>query len=347
MSIELKPGAAIPKPAPARRVSPEILQEIREDCELRIAQGWMRKTVVGDRCRFASPVVAARQPGKTRRRICGDYRAINEITLLHQYPVKDAREVTAQFRGAKYFGKADMYKGYFQLRLDEEAQELLAIRTPDALYYPLTLPFGPASGPAQFQQRVSEVLGDLEGHGVASYIDDLGLYATSFDQYLQRLETMLQRLDSVDIRLNGAKCEFGQRSMQFLGHTVSEAGIAHTPGRIEAIKQMAVPEAWWHALWSMRESVEAQILQAAAFIIAVRGTVGQAVLLGLAATLSHTAIVWAVALGGVCPCYRYEIGPMAIVVMVDCDRKLFGLCHFDQIVSFLQGLHGGFIYLTL
>ena len=241
MSIELKPGAAIPKPAPARRVSPEILQEIREDTELRIAQGWMRKTVVGDRCRFTSPVVAARQPGKTRRRVCGDYRTINDITLLHQYPVKDAREVTAQFKGAKYFGKADMYKGYHQLKLDEEAQELLAIRTPDALYYPLTLPFGPASGPAQFQQRVSEILGDLEGHGVASYIDDLGLYASTFDQDLLRLETMLQRLDSVDVRLNGAKCEFGQKSMEFLGHRVSEAGIAHTPARIDAIKQMSVP----------------------------------------------------------------------------------------------------------
>src|ERR1700760_1047471 len=36
----------------------------------------------------------------------------------------------------------------------------------------------------------------------------------------------------------------------------------------------------------------------AAFIIAVRGTVMQATLLGLAATLSHTAIVWVVALGG-------------------------------------------------
>jgi ABC-type nickel/cobalt efflux system permease component RcnA len=36
----------------------------------------------------------------------------------------------------------------------------------------------------------------------------------------------------------------------------------------------------------------------AAFIIAVRGTVGQAVLLGLAATLSHTAIVWIIALAG-------------------------------------------------
>ena len=36
----------------------------------------------------------------------------------------------------------------------------------------------------------------------------------------------------------------------------------------------------------------------AAFIVAVRGTLGQAVLLGLSATLSHTAVVWAVALGG-------------------------------------------------
>lgn len=36
----------------------------------------------------------------------------------------------------------------------------------------------------------------------------------------------------------------------------------------------------------------------AAFIIAVRGTVAQAVLLGLAATVSHTLVVWAVALIG-------------------------------------------------
>lgn len=36
----------------------------------------------------------------------------------------------------------------------------------------------------------------------------------------------------------------------------------------------------------------------AAFIVAIRGTVWQAVLLGLAATVSHTAVVWAIAMGG-------------------------------------------------
>jgi nickel/cobalt exporter len=36
----------------------------------------------------------------------------------------------------------------------------------------------------------------------------------------------------------------------------------------------------------------------AAFIVAIRGTVAQAVLLGLAATVSHTLVVWTIALGG-------------------------------------------------
>jgi nickel/cobalt transporter (NicO) family protein len=41
----------------------------------------------------------------------------------------------------------------------------------------------------------------------------------------------------------------------------------------------------------------------AAFIIAIRGTVVQAILLGVAATISHTAVVWAIALVGM---YLYQ-----------------------------------------
>ena len=36
----------------------------------------------------------------------------------------------------------------------------------------------------------------------------------------------------------------------------------------------------------------------ASFIIAIRGTVWQAIMLGLAATVSHTAIVWIIAMAG-------------------------------------------------
>ena len=41
----------------------------------------------------------------------------------------------------------------------------------------------------------------------------------------------------------------------------------------------------------------------AAFIVSIRGTVWQAVLLGIAATISHTLVVWAIALGGL---YFYQ-----------------------------------------
>lgn len=37
----------------------------------------------------------------------------------------------------------------------------------------------------------------------------------------------------------------------------------------------------------------------AAFIVAIRGTVAQAVFLGVAATISHSAVVWVIALGGI------------------------------------------------
>ena len=45
----------------------------------------------------------------------------------------------------------------------------------------------------------------------------------------------------------------------------------------------------------------------AAFIIAVRGTLMQAVLLGLSATLSHTAIVWLIGLGGIYFGRRFDV----------------------------------------
>jgi hypothetical protein len=89
------------------------------------------------------------------------------------------------------------------------------VRTPDGLYFPLTLPFGPASGPAQFQQRVGEVLGDLEGHGVASYIDDLGLYAQSFEEFVTNLETeILTHTSNSDLELKDFTASVGWMSSE-------------------------------------------------------------------------------------------------------------------------------------
>ena len=52
---------------------------------------------------------------KSKRRICGEFRLINDCCFLHTYPIKNAQEVS-QFQDSTYFGKADLSKGYSQLR---------------------------------------------------------------------------------------------------------------------------------------------------------------------------------------------------------------------------------------
>jgi transposase InsO family protein len=242
ISIQLKENVMIPRPQPARRVSPAISQDIQEDIEYKISMGWMRRAPPDFVARFASPIVAVKQPGKPKRRVCGDYRVVNSLSHQHAYPCKDTREVTAKLKGAVWLGKCDLYKGYNQVRLDEAAQELLAVRTLQGLYLPTTLPFGPLSGPSEFQSRVTHLLGELEGNGVVSYIDDLAVYSDNFAGYLQRLRALFEKLDSVDLRLNGNKCEFGVKEMEFLGHTVNKDGVRHTAKRIEAVLNLPLPE---------------------------------------------------------------------------------------------------------
>ena len=117
MSIELEQGAVLPRPATAGRVSPEILKEIHEDTPMRIDNGWTRAARVGGRCWFASPLFAARQPGKVEapdmRRVSSYQRLLLPAHI--SYCIKNAQEVS-QFQDSTYFGKADLSKGYSQLR---------------------------------------------------------------------------------------------------------------------------------------------------------------------------------------------------------------------------------------
>lgn len=226
------------RPDRARAVSPAVLEDIRYDVNLRMENGWL----VPGTSRFASAVVAAKQPGKPRRRCCGDYRAINQMTVPVAYPCKNARKVVEELKGSSIFGTVDLYKGYFQLKVSEETSELLAVVTPDGLYKPSTAPFGPKQVPAAFQRRISEqVLQELEGRGMSSYIDDICLHASTPDEFLSNLKKLLDRLREFDLRLNGAKCILGGDEVDFLGMTVDGQGVRHMDKRKAAMANLCPP----------------------------------------------------------------------------------------------------------
>lgn len=81
-------------------------------------------------------------------------------------------------------------------------------------------------------------------HGIDccyAYIDDLLIASTTYEQHLIDVKTVFARLDKFGIVINLNKCVFAKDRVTFLGHTVSEAGVAPLPDKITAIKEFNLP----------------------------------------------------------------------------------------------------------
>ena len=62
------------------------------------------------------------------------------------------------------------------------------------------------------------------------------------EEHLERLATVLQRLRSSGLKLKPEKCSLFQKSVSFLGHTISESGIGTDPKKIEAVSDWPTPK---------------------------------------------------------------------------------------------------------
>jgi hypothetical protein len=73
------------------------------------------------------------------------------------------------------------------------------------------------------------------------YLDDLLISSQSAEDHRRHLLEVLKGLQDNGLVLNVGKCQFGLPALDFLGHSVSAAGIAHLPTRVEAIRKFPGP----------------------------------------------------------------------------------------------------------
>ena len=74
------------------------------------------------------------------------------------------------------------------------------------------------------------------------YLDDIIVYGKTFEEHLHNLEVVFQRLADANLKLNTEKCIFFQVQISFLGHLVSENGIAVDPEKTKAVQNWPVPK---------------------------------------------------------------------------------------------------------
>jgi hypothetical protein len=171
-----------------------------------------------------------------------DYRDINAVTTPDPFPASQEEVAFRHLRECCVFSKMDAKAGFWQIRLDESDSHKTTIVTSSGLYRFTVLPFGPTNAPAAFLRYVLARLRTAVDNGLVVYADDLMQADSSFELHLVSLNSMLAVCAAGGPKLGIKKCQFGEPSIGYLGHTVSAAGISVDPAKVRAIVNLTAPE---------------------------------------------------------------------------------------------------------
>lgn len=191
---------------------------------------------------WSSPIVLVKK-SSGRFRFCIDFRKVNEVSEKDAYPLPQINSILDKLRDARYITTLDLAQGYWQVPLEKESKQVTAFTVPGKGHYHFkVMPFGLHSAGATFQRLMDKIIGPrLEPYAFA-YLDDLVIVSKTFNEHLEILRTVFDKLREAGLKLNPDKCQFCRRELKYLGHIINEDGIQTDPEKVETIRQFPRPE---------------------------------------------------------------------------------------------------------
>ena len=122
---------------------------------------------------WVSSLVVVEKKNK-KLRVCLDPKDLNNNLKRSHYPLPTLDEIIPDLHNSKVFSTFDCRNGYWQVGLSEKSSFLTTFNTPFGRYRWLRMPFGLSSASEEYQRRMTEAIGDLDG--VKVFVDDILVY---------------------------------------------------------------------------------------------------------------------------------------------------------------------------
>ena len=221
-----------------RRIPPSMYQEVRNHLQQLLDAGIIRKS----KSPFSSNVVLCRKKNNELR-MCVYYRQLNNRTKKDAYALPIVEEILENLSDNSYFTVLDAKSGYHQVNIKEEHKERTAFTVgPMGFYEYNRMPFGLSNSPATYQRLMEECLGDLHLNICFIFFDDLIIFSRTYEEHMERLQLVFDRLRATGLKLSPKKCNFLMERVKYVGHIVSKRGIETDPDKTERIQNWPTPK---------------------------------------------------------------------------------------------------------
>ena len=98
---------------------------------------------------------------------------------------------------------------------------------------------GISESPDIATEMMHSILDDIEG--IEFYMDDIGVFSSTWPDHLSLLSTILGYLENVGFTINPLKCEWAVQETDFLGHWLTPSGVKPWHKKVDAILQLRPP----------------------------------------------------------------------------------------------------------
>jgi hypothetical protein len=189
---------------------------------------------------FSAPVLLVKKPDGSWH-FCVDYRALNECTVKDKFLIPVVEEVLDELFGAKFFTKLYLKSGYHQVHVHPDDMLKTAFRTHHGHFEFLVMSFGLSNASATFQALMNLVLKPFLRRCVLIFFDNILVYSHSWTEHPQHLRAILDVLRANSLHVKRSKCSFATATVAYLGHVISEDGVAMDGAKVVAIASRPQP----------------------------------------------------------------------------------------------------------